>query len=196
MTIQDLHINGITAMFIASKFEDIHPLKMKTVHEKIAHKKLSVDEIKGVEMKIMSTLAYKINAPTCLDFLKQYLLDILGIRVLSKGESKEKLQKALEKNAQIHEKRAKGELPPPKDSRTLREARFDNNDVRMIPLTEEEEIEDLLIEKMSIYLAKMCMHDYYLAGKLPSLIGIGSLYVALKICEQLRKRSLISDKII
>lgn len=170
-------------MFIASKFEDIHPLKMKTVHEKIAHKKLSIEDIKGVEMKIMSTLAYKINAPTCLDFLKQYLLDILGIRVLSKGESKEKLQKALELNAKIHEKRAKGEIPAPKDSRTLREARFDNNDVRMIPLTEEEEIEDLLIERMSIYLAKMCMHDYELSGKMPSLIGIGSVYVALKICE-------------
>lgn len=43
---------------------------MKTVHEKIAHKKLTIDEIKGLEMKVMSTLAYKINAPTCLDFLK------------------------------------------------------------------------------------------------------------------------------
>jgi hypothetical protein len=43
-------------MFVASKFEDIHPLKMKTVHEKIAHKKLTVDEIKGIEMKVMSTL--------------------------------------------------------------------------------------------------------------------------------------------
>ena len=70
LRINDLHILGITSMFVASKFEDIHPLKMKTVHEKIAHKKLTVDEIKGTEMKVMSTLQYKINAPTCLDFLK------------------------------------------------------------------------------------------------------------------------------
>lgn len=61
---------GVTSMFIASKFEDIQPLKMKTVHEKIAHKKLTIDEIKGLEMKVMATLEYKINAPTCLDFLK------------------------------------------------------------------------------------------------------------------------------
>ena len=35
--VSDLHIIGVTAMFIASKFEDIHPLKMKTVYEKIGH---------------------------------------------------------------------------------------------------------------------------------------------------------------
>ena len=33
----DLHLTGVTAMFVASKFEDIYPLKMKTVYEKIAH---------------------------------------------------------------------------------------------------------------------------------------------------------------
>jgi len=28
-------------MFIASKFEDIYPLKLKVVHEKIAHRKIT-----------------------------------------------------------------------------------------------------------------------------------------------------------
>lgn len=40
--IADLHIIGVTCMFIASKFEDIYPLKMKTVFEKIAHKKIEI----------------------------------------------------------------------------------------------------------------------------------------------------------
>ena len=35
--VSDLHIIGVTSMFIASKFEDIHPLKMKIVYEKIGH---------------------------------------------------------------------------------------------------------------------------------------------------------------
>ena len=35
--ISDLHIIGVTCMFIASKYEDIYPLKMKMVYEKIAH---------------------------------------------------------------------------------------------------------------------------------------------------------------
>lgn len=33
----DLHITGVTCMFMASKYEDIYPLKMKTVFEKIGH---------------------------------------------------------------------------------------------------------------------------------------------------------------
>ena len=41
----------------------------------------------------------------------------------------------------------------------------------------------LLIYKMAMYLAKMSMHDYELSGRKPSLVGIGALYVALKICE-------------
>jgi cyclin B/cyclin A len=32
-----LHGIGVTAMFVASKYEDIYPLKMKTVYDKIAH---------------------------------------------------------------------------------------------------------------------------------------------------------------
>lgn len=35
--IGDLHIIGVTSMFLASKYEDIYPLKMKTVFEKIGH---------------------------------------------------------------------------------------------------------------------------------------------------------------
>jgi len=44
-------------------------------------------------------------------------------------------------------------------------------------------VEHYLVEKMSIYLAKMSMHDLDLCGKRPSLLAVGSIYVALKICE-------------
>ena len=61
-------------MFIASKFEDILPLKMKTVHEKIAHKKIEIKVIKSLELDMMKVIQYKIHAPTVLDFLKSYLV--------------------------------------------------------------------------------------------------------------------------
>ena len=77
--ISDLHIIGVTCMFIASKYEDIYPLKMKMVYEKIAHKKLSIEKIKGLEMDILKTIKYRIPAPTSLDFLKYYLKQVLGI---------------------------------------------------------------------------------------------------------------------
>jgi len=57
----DLHITGVTCMFLASKFEDIYPLKMKTVHEKIAHKKLDIQTIKELELDIMKSIDYKIH---------------------------------------------------------------------------------------------------------------------------------------
>ena len=44
-------------------------------------------------------------------------------------------------------------------------------------------VDNYLIEKMAIYLAKMCMHDLHLASRRPSLLAVGVIYVALKICE-------------
>ena len=35
--LNDLHLIGISCMFIASKLEEIYPIKIKTVFEKIAH---------------------------------------------------------------------------------------------------------------------------------------------------------------
>jgi hypothetical protein len=52
----DLHLIGVTCMFVASKFEDIYPLKMKTVFEKIAHKKIEISNIKDLELDIMKVI--------------------------------------------------------------------------------------------------------------------------------------------
>ena len=70
---------GVTSMYIASKYEDIQPLKIKMVYEKIAHKKLSQEAIRAMEKKILQTINYKISAPSVLDFLKDYLKEVLGI---------------------------------------------------------------------------------------------------------------------
>jgi hypothetical protein len=86
--ISDLHIMGVTTMFIASKYEDIYPLKMKMVYEKIAHKKLPIEKIKGLEMDILKVIHYRIPAPTSLDFLKVYLKEVLGINQCGKTSKK------------------------------------------------------------------------------------------------------------
>ncbi len=49
---------------------------------------------------------------------------------------------------------------------------------------------------MAIYLAKMACHDYELAGSKASLQAVGAIYVALKICEQLKKIALITPVIV
>ena len=124
-------------MFLASKMEDIYPLRMSMVYEKIGHKKLTIEQIKGYERDILATLDYTLNAPTSFEFLKAYLK-------------------------------------------------------KLYPRPEMPDRE--LIEKMAIYLAKMNLHDYELcSNKKPSLLAVSALYVSLKICEQLRKCSLIDS---
>ena len=81
MKISSLHLLGVTSMFIASKFEDINPLRMKTVDEKISQKKIPVDQIKQKELDILRVVKYKIHAPTILDFLKYFLAEVLGIHI-------------------------------------------------------------------------------------------------------------------
>ena len=48
-------------MLIASKMEEAYPLKIKTVFEKIGHKKLPMQELLSTEEKILSSLDYKLN---------------------------------------------------------------------------------------------------------------------------------------
>ena len=79
MRVCELHAIGVTAMFVASKYEDIYPLRMKTIDEKIAQKKIPIETIKTLELEMLKALQYEIEAPTALDFLKQLLLNVLGI---------------------------------------------------------------------------------------------------------------------
>ena len=39
LEIKDLHLVGVTAMFSAAKYEEIHPLKLSVIYDKIARKK-------------------------------------------------------------------------------------------------------------------------------------------------------------
>lgn len=45
----DLHIIGVVSMWMASKYEEIYPLRLKTLESKIAHGKISQSELKNME---------------------------------------------------------------------------------------------------------------------------------------------------
>jgi len=49
---------------------------------------------------------------------------------------------------------------------------------------------------MTIYIAKMTMHDATLSTLEPSRLAVGVIYVALKICEQLRNQNLITEPVV
>jgi len=57
-------------MFLSCKYEEIYPIRLRTIHEKIAHKKLTIEEIKNKESAILSDLTFDITGPTMLDFIQ------------------------------------------------------------------------------------------------------------------------------
>lgn len=74
LELNELHLTGISCMFIASKYEDVYPLLMKTVFNKIGHKKIPVDSIRAKELEILRVIGFKIgSSPTSFEFLERYI---------------------------------------------------------------------------------------------------------------------------
>lgn len=76
---QDLHLIGCTVMFIASKLNDIKPIKLSIIEERISHGKLSKDEIKREELKIIEILRFNLIFPTVFDFANIYFYRLFDI---------------------------------------------------------------------------------------------------------------------
>eukprot|EP00831_Metopus_contortus_P011742 TRINITY_DN14692_c0_g1_i3.p1 TRINITY_DN14692_c0_g1~~TRINITY_DN14692_c0_g1_i3.p1 ORF type:complete len:201 (-),score=30.83 TRINITY_DN14692_c0_g1_i3:62-664(-) len=82
---EDLHILGVTAMFIASKYTDYLPIMMITVEKKIAQGAFFTKDIKKQEKKILEVLEFDITFPTVYTFLD---LIITNFTFLHRGELK------------------------------------------------------------------------------------------------------------
>ena len=82
----DLHLVGIVSMFIASKYEDVIPLLMRTVIHKIGHDKFRVSEIQDKELQVLAALDYKIGVPTLKEYLDRYMeqMRLINDKVLYK----------------------------------------------------------------------------------------------------------------
>lgn len=64
-------------MLIASKMEEIYPLKVKTVFDKIAHRKIPMSELIGMEAKISQVLGFELTTFTVYDLACLKLIDYL-----------------------------------------------------------------------------------------------------------------------
>eukprot|EP00347_Sterkiella_histriomuscorum_P023168 403335692 len=138
LQLNELHITGVCCMFMASKYEDVYPILMKTVFVKIGHSKISVEAIRAKEMQILRAIGFSIGSlPTLLEFQQNYL----------------------EQAFKTHE-----------DSE--------------------------FIKLMSVYLGKMALHHEHLCYKQSSLLATSTIYVALKICEQMRQKQILTKPIL
>ena len=61
---------------MASKYEEIYPLRLAVVHEKISHKKISIDAIKKKEKDIIQVLEFKLTGVTPYEFMMSALYQL------------------------------------------------------------------------------------------------------------------------
>lgn len=54
-------------MLIATKMDEVYPLKIKTIYEKIVHKKIDRKELVDMEHKIAAKLDFQLNTWTFYD---------------------------------------------------------------------------------------------------------------------------------
>ena len=73
---EDVHLIGITCMFISSKFQEIYPLSLKNIIKKVGHNLFTGDAIKKMEYQILSDIGLDVLVSTSIyDFLKTYFYD-------------------------------------------------------------------------------------------------------------------------
>ena len=70
---QEVHLTGVACMYIATKFEEVHPLKLRTVHEKIGHRKLSTESILAKESEILEALGFALAGANHHEILTQLI---------------------------------------------------------------------------------------------------------------------------
>lgn len=79
---KELHLIGITAMFLAAKYEDVVPILMRTAVNKIGHNKFSAPQIQAKEVQILQTLQFRIGAPTVKEFLDSFFEELASSNML------------------------------------------------------------------------------------------------------------------
>lgn len=66
-------------MFIASKYQDVYPLLMRTVFNKIGHKKISIEAIREKELDVLRSIGFAIGSfPSSLEFLDKYIEQVFS----------------------------------------------------------------------------------------------------------------------
>jgi hypothetical protein len=172
---EDLHLIGVTSMFIASKYHDIRPLRLKTMKEKIAHDKLSCEEIKNKEDEISRYLNYSFGLPTMWDFITIFIEEIFYAKYNSyQIKNKILLENYYKKNI-FDEKIEKNKI-----LMNIMNKLYTKNMLK-------------LLKTVCIYLAKMNCHDYELMQNKQSLLAAATLFVAMKICEKINDEQYIND---
>jgi cyclin A len=69
----DVHMIGITSLYLASKFNDLHPISAKMISEKTSRGSISQKEINVSEGIILKMIGLNVDFVTHYDFHETYL---------------------------------------------------------------------------------------------------------------------------
>ena len=58
LPITRLHIVGVVSMLVATKMDEVYPLKVKTVYDKIVHRKIEKKDLVEMEEKLVEKLNF------------------------------------------------------------------------------------------------------------------------------------------
>ena len=75
-TDNDIHLLGITSLYIASKVEDIYPLRMTHIVSDIGKNAHDSDEVKALERKIIIELDFNLMPSLAYDFMMLSISDL------------------------------------------------------------------------------------------------------------------------
>lgn len=64
-----IHLIGLTCMYIASKYEDIEPMRARELSVEAAYNKFSTQQIREKEIQILHTIRYQVSFKTHLEVL-------------------------------------------------------------------------------------------------------------------------------
>ena len=67
MTKSDLHIYGLTVIYISSKIEDVRPISLSSLIIDAGHHKFKLEEIKQAERDIFQLLEFKLLGESVYD---------------------------------------------------------------------------------------------------------------------------------
>lgn len=79
--IKDLHLIGVASMWSACKYEEIYPIKLETMYDKIARKKFTRQEILQKESDILCALSFRMEEVNVYDIAKNLTCTFVFILV-------------------------------------------------------------------------------------------------------------------
>jgi hypothetical protein len=176
----DLHLIGICSIFIASKFCDINPIRLKFLLEKIGHGKFTREQIIMMEEKILSTLQYDLLKPTIYEFTTFFFQDLFSLYennfTITNNTLKNYLRDFINKNSEYVDLSLK-KYNFGKIEKILKYTNNLRNFVKCI----------------LIYLMKMCCQDYEIMKEKKPLIAAACIIVSMRICEEVNKDKYIDE---